>query len=135
MIADRGGVKWRSNKDLRRRFNQYGYLASYLQDKYEIEIVESTPFSGPRTDYRAGTRSQTVWLRTKTDHQKVALVHRFVRPDGTLAASGKPDPKVVFHNGVTYCWKSWRGHPTKTMRFLKGRIWPIMPRTVLAFSC
>lgn len=33
---------------------------------------------------------------------KVAVVHRYLRPDGTLGASGKPDPKRVLHAGVVY---------------------------------
>lgn len=34
----------------------------------------------------------------------VAVVHQYLRPDGSLAASGKPDPKLVVVDGTEYCW-------------------------------
>ena len=52
-------------------------------------------------DEPIGTRSQ-VW-RIMNGMERVALVHLYRRPDGTLGASGLPDPKIVVHNGVTYC--------------------------------
>jgi len=33
---------------------------------------------------------------------EVARVHQYLRPDGTIGASGKPDPKRVFINGTLY---------------------------------
>jgi hypothetical protein len=30
------------------------------------------------------------------------MVHQYLRPDGTLGASGLPDPKLVVHEGVVY---------------------------------
>lgn len=36
------------------------------------------------------------------EHQLVALVHQYVRPDGTLAASGLPDPKWLIIDGVRH---------------------------------
>lgn len=37
-----------------------------------------------------------------TAGNRVALVHRYLRPDGTLGASGKEDPKALMHDGVYY---------------------------------
>jgi hypothetical protein len=34
--------------------------------------------------------------------REVALVHQYVRSDGSLGASGMPDPKRLFENGVLY---------------------------------
>jgi hypothetical protein len=35
----------------------------------------------------------------------VAKVHQYVDPDGNILASGMPDPKFLFHNGlgIKYC--------------------------------
>jgi hypothetical protein len=33
---------------------------------------------------------------------KIALVHQYLQPDGTLGASGLPDPKRLLHQGVLY---------------------------------
>jgi hypothetical protein len=29
-------------------------------------------------------------------------VHQYLRPDGTLGLSGRPDPKLVLYEGVVY---------------------------------
>ncbi len=34
--------------------------------------------------------------------RKVALVHRYLRPDGTVGASGMPDPKELLDDDVIY---------------------------------
>jgi hypothetical protein len=31
-----------------------------------------------------------------------ASIHRYLRPDGTLGASGRPDPKRLVEGGVKY---------------------------------
>lgn len=33
---------------------------------------------------------------------EVAIVHRYLRQDGTLAASGLPDPKRITVDGICY---------------------------------
>jgi len=33
---------------------------------------------------------------------EVARVHQYLRTDGTLGASGLPDPKAVLENGILY---------------------------------
>lgn len=36
------------------------------------------------------------------DGSRVALVHQYLRPDGTVGASGQPDPKWLLEDGVIY---------------------------------
>src|SRR5208337_1644625 len=48
------------------------------------------------------TESQQVSYIDPTTGQEVARAHRYLRPDGMLGASGLPDPKRVFLNGVWY---------------------------------
>lgn len=50
----------------------------------------------------AGTRSQILHYYTLDLKSKVAIVHRYLRPDGKLGASGMPDPKQVLDEGVIY---------------------------------
>jgi hypothetical protein len=47
------------------------------------------------------TRSQMV---SYVDSQgtEVARVHQYLRPDGTIGGSGKPDPKRLFYQGTIY---------------------------------
>jgi hypothetical protein len=34
--------------------------------------------------------------------EKVAICHQYTLPDGTIGASGKPDPKMIRHKGRQY---------------------------------
>jgi hypothetical protein len=46
-----------------------------------------------------GTKSEMVPIRSGPD---MAVCHRYLKPDGTLGASGKHDPKMIRHAGVEY---------------------------------
>lgn len=50
------------------------------------------------------TWSQLVEYRDVVDRQlvRVAVTHRYLRPDGTIGLSGRPDPKQVRHEGKIY---------------------------------
>ena len=61
-------------------------------------IVKDRPC--PLLSEPVGTRSQMVAYFD--DVRKVALVHRYLRPDGTDGASGMPDPKELLDDGVLY---------------------------------
>ena len=50
------------------------------------------------------TRSQML-IYWSEQRQPVALVHRYLRPDGSLGASGRPDPKRVVVGDVVYATK------------------------------
>lgn len=47
------------------------------------------------------TRSEIVSYRDE-DARQIARVHQYVRPDGSLGLGGKPDPKMLLHEGVLY---------------------------------
>ena len=47
------------------------------------------------------TRSQLLEYYDRQG-EKVALIHRYLRPDNTIGLSGKHDPKEVLQNGVRY---------------------------------
>lgn len=47
------------------------------------------------------TRSQMIVYRDQ-EGREIARVHQYLRTDGTLGASGKPDPKRLFENEVLY---------------------------------
>ena len=49
------------------------------------------------------TRSQAIGFKSaQTPAQLVAVVHQYVLADGSLGASGRPDPKLLLHDGVLY---------------------------------
>jgi len=63
-----------------------------LEDRHPALTVANEPFC---------TYSQMISYRDRSDNE-VARVHQYLRPDGTIGASGKPDPKRVFIGGTLF---------------------------------
>lgn len=87
---------------LRDMFNEGGYLdrvgsglilEQYAQDFHPSQTLANEPWC---------TRSQLVNYIDLAQGRTVARVHQYLRMDGTLGASGKPDPKMLYVNGVIY---------------------------------
>jgi len=86
---------------MRRRFNeglfwervQRGELAAVeLDSRHPSLIAAAEPYC---------TRSQLISY-VDTGGTEVARVHQYVRPDGTIGASGRPDPKRLLEGGILY---------------------------------
>lgn len=57
----------------------------------------------PEVGLPMGTRSQMVWYLGQ-DGRKLALVHQYLLPDGTIGGSGQPDPKrMILEDEIIYC--------------------------------
>ena len=65
-----------------------------------MPMKESHPSPQPASEPFC-TRSQMI---SYMDAQgtEVARVHQYLRPDGTIGGSGKPDPKRISHEGDIY---------------------------------
>ena len=48
------------------------------------------------------TKSQFVKYIDKNSLKEIAWAHQYLRPDFTIGASGKPDPKMIFLDGIIY---------------------------------
>ena len=55
----------------------------------------------PEANQPPGALSQSVSYFNEYE-VRVAVVHRYLNPDGTIGASKKPDPKYVYFNGTIY---------------------------------
>jgi len=88
--------------ELRSIFNEHVWPR--IQGGELMPIVASEGAPDPRNNQPPGTVSQRVeyWESTGSALRKVATVHQYVRPDGSLGGSGRPDPKRVFHDGLLY---------------------------------
>jgi hypothetical protein len=86
-------------RKLRRKFNR----GRYWERLQAGQLVGAVGASGhPVLTFEPFcTVSQIVRYFTPAG-EKVAVVHQYVRPDGTLGASGRPDPKVIMARGVLY---------------------------------
>jgi len=91
-------------KEMREKFNsghyweqtKSGHLTTVLmKERHPSLTAANEPFC---------TRSQMVSYRN--GELEVARVHQYLRTDGTIGASGLPDPKKLYENGVLYILES-----------------------------
>src|SRR5262245_41429524 len=90
-----------SPRELRERFNRGKYVDRVAAGELTVKILRNGHPSPPRAGLPFCTRSQSIaYLSVKGD--EVAMVHQYLKPDGTLGGSGRPDPKRLLENGVLY---------------------------------
>jgi hypothetical protein len=82
-------------------FNDGCFLERLKSGKLHA-ILESEKHPSP---FRSGqpqcTWSQFLILLDEND-QEIARVHQYKRPDGSIGASGRPDPKRLIVDGIIY---------------------------------
>jgi hypothetical protein len=85
---------------LRQMFNEGGYWELAKQGQLHEKPYSQGP-PEPRSGEPPGTLSQIVAYLDSQGRQ-VAIVHQYLRKDGSIGGSGKPDPKKLFHKGNLY---------------------------------
>jgi hypothetical protein len=111
-----------TDDELRRLFREAGYLASTLSGQFMMRpygrqsLYQSPPVPDAREPEPAGTLSGLVEITDPSNNQRIAIAHRLLRPDGTLGASGLPDPKMVFLEGIIYLQKRKEGREPEDLR-------------------
>src|SRR3954447_7601668 len=91
-----------TKKELRALFNSGAYCEPAQLGKVEEHIERSREIAQDlcrKLEIPVGSRSQIVAYRLP-GLGKVALVHQYVRPDGTVR--GRPDPKYLVVDGVIH---------------------------------
>lgn len=86
---------------IRQQFNEGHYLQRVERGELEQTIWLEKPLSAATCyakGYPLGTCKQL--LDYYHGEVRVALVHRVLLPDGTIGASGLPDPKLLLVEGV-----------------------------------
>jgi hypothetical protein len=79
-------------------------------------LYQNDPIREGREPEPAGTRSGLVEITDPSSNQRVAIAHRLLRPDDTLGASGLPDPKMVFIDGIIYLQKRKEGREPEDLK-------------------
>ena len=87
-----------SQAKLRALFNEH-IGANLEHGTYHREARSSRPAS--LSSEPPGTLS-VMFNILDENYQRVALVHCYLRPDGTIGATGKYDPKQLLLNGILY---------------------------------
>ena len=71
------------------------------ENQFEVQIIKEKHPSNTRAGQPFCTRTQML-LYTR-DGKEVARALQFLRSDGTIGASGSPDPKRIIVNRQVYC--------------------------------
>jgi hypothetical protein len=88
-------------KKMRELFSLYRIQERLARGEFSEDVLKETD-AAPKYGQRKGTKSQLVAYREFGTGHMIAMVHQFVRPDGKLGASGKPDPKYLKIDGTIY---------------------------------
>jgi hypothetical protein len=118
---------------MRRRFNRGRYYERMLSGELRaVARRDSTPVR-PKANEPVGTHSQEVSYFDATN-QELARVHQYIRPQGQVGASGLPDPKRLFENGILYRIRkhpqSIRDHILYAFSDLRDRLWWMLGKEV-----
>jgi hypothetical protein len=87
--------------EMQRMFNEGGYWDKAKSGEFTAVTLEHRHPSLTAANEPFCTYSQMVSYRDASDNE-MARVHQYLRPDGTVGASGKPDPKRLFVDGTLY---------------------------------
>lgn len=95
-----GPFEFVTDDELREMFNSGQYFERMLAGEFRAEVVSQ---NAPRrsNNQPRGTRSQLVDYYDH-DYVRVARVHQYRLPDGSIGGSGRPDPKLLLHEGMLY---------------------------------
>jgi len=93
---------------MRKRFNEGRYWDLLKQGQYIPLVRESRHPALMLAKEPFCTQSQMVSYVDQNNNE-IARVHQYLRPDGTIGASGKPDPKRLLQGDILYRLKTARG--------------------------
>jgi hypothetical protein len=91
---------------LRERFNAAGFWARAERGEFTIHVSRDAPLDRSNTNSRFDNdplcaRSQIVRY-LDGNGTTVAVVHQYIRQDGSQCARGKPDPKSLLLDGASF---------------------------------
>ena len=88
-------VEYVSEDIIQSIFNKGQYYERMLNGELTAKVRSDRIPKRQKKGHPPGTRSQYV-VYYDVNNNPVAGVHQYLLPDGTLGASGRPDPKVIF---------------------------------------
>jgi len=87
--------------EIRKIFNDGLYWEKTRSGEFTAVVIEDRHPSLTAANEPFCTRSQMISYRDASNNEN-ARVHQYLRTDGTIGASGRPDPKRVYSNGTLY---------------------------------
>lgn len=96
--------------EVRRIFNEMRYFERYVAGDLSILISEDRHPEPSPQGHPSCTRSRCVYFVDGDVY--VASAHMYLRPDGSVGGSGRPDPRVVVtDDGRVLQWDPRRNEP------------------------
>ena len=83
-------------------FNEGGYWERAKKGEFSVVTLEDRHPALMAANEPLCTHSQMVSYREPSTDYEVARVHQYLRPNGDIGASGKPDPKRLYKDGELY---------------------------------
>jgi hypothetical protein len=93
-------IKRVTSVEMCKRFNEGGFWERVKSGLLTEHVLESG-VSSLLVHEPGPILSQSVSYRD-SDGFEVARIHQFLRSDGSVAASGRPDPKRLIQDGIMY---------------------------------
>jgi hypothetical protein len=90
-----------SPTEMQKMFNEHGYWGKAKSGEFIAVLLEDRHPSLTAANEPYCTHSQMISYRDASGNE-MARVHQYLRPDNTIGASGKPDPKRVLVDGTLY---------------------------------
>ena len=87
--------------EMQRRFNDGGYWERVQSGELSAVLLEDRHPALTAAKEPTCTHSQMISYRDQNGNE-IARVHQYLRPDGSIGASGKPDPKRLFEDRILY---------------------------------
>lgn len=88
-------------QEIFRRFNEGRYWERAQAGELSQQLRRNGHPSPPLASEPFCTRSQIIAYHDASG-TKVAVVHQYLRENGTVGLSGRPDPQYLFSGGVIY---------------------------------
>ncbi len=88
-------TEWVTPQIIRQIFNEKRIHEKVLTGKYTAKLMRNNHPNPTPPGEPYCTRSQILYYYGQ-DTKLVAVVHQYMRPDGSLGGSGKPDPKHLY---------------------------------------
>ena len=89
---DLSSVEYVTASIIRKYFNDGQFYQRSLKGEFNTMMKRDSHPDPPPNNEPYCTRSQIIYYYDQTGNP-FAVVHQYTRPDGTLGASGLPDPK------------------------------------------
>ena len=98
-------IKRVTEKELREMFNQGGYLEKVARGELVAKVIADNHPSRPLAREPFCTRSQII-AYCEPSGKHIVKVHQYLRTDGSIGASGRPDPKRLRQGDIVFVPKA-----------------------------